>query len=131
MDLQMTNHIAMFITTIAKLNSIILTMVLYFTIDSTDYNSISTEIIFTSGQTINDIQCTHITIMDDSNVLEDTESFQITLSAMDPFVIFPSTQDSIDININEDPQDGSFIYSYLLSCGSQPTRCMDIIILLL
>ena len=56
--------------------------------------------------------------MDDNNVLEDTESFQITSSAMDPFVIIPSTQDSIDININEDPLDGSF--SYLLSCGSQP-----------
>ena len=79
-------------------------------IDSTDYNSISTEeIVFTSGQTINDIQCTPIAIMDDNNVLEDTESFQITLSAMDPFVIIPSTQDSIDININEDPLDGSFI----------------------
>ena len=41
-------------------------------------------------------------------MLEDTESFRITLLAMDPFVIIPSTQDSIDININEDPQDGSF-----------------------
>ena len=77
---------------------------------STDYNSISVEeVVFTSGQTVNDTQCTPITIMDDDNVLENTESFQITLSAMDPFVIIPSTQDSIDININEDPLDGSFI----------------------
>lgn len=84
---------------------------------STDYNSISVEeIVFTSGQTVNDTQCTPITIMDDNNVLEDTESFQITLSATDPFVIIPSTQDSIDININEDPLDG--LFSYLLSFGS-------------
>ena len=69
-------------------------------------------IVFTSGQTVNETQCTTITILDD-NVLEDTESFQITLSAMDPFVIIPSAQDSIDININEDPLDGSF--SHLLS----------------
>ena len=81
---------------------------------SIDYNSISVEeIVFTSGQTVNDTQCTPITILDD-NVLEDTESVQITLSAMDTFVSIPSTQDSIDININEDPLDGSF--SYLESC---------------
>ena len=77
---------------------------------SIDYNSINVEeIVFTSGQTVNDTQCTPITILDD-NVLEDTESFQITLSAMDPFISIPSTQDSIDININEDPLDGSFSY---------------------
>ena len=82
-------------------------IVVFCNIASTDYNSISVEeVVFTSGQTVNDTQCTPITIMDD-NVLEDTESFRITLSAMDPFVIIPSTQDSIDININEDPQDGS------------------------
>jgi hypothetical protein len=55
--------------------------------------------------------------MDDNNVLENAESFVITLSAMDPFVIIPSTQDNVVININEDPMDGSL--SYLLSCGSQ------------
>jgi hypothetical protein len=84
---------------------------------STDYNSISVEeIVFISSQTVNDTQCIPITILDDNNALEITESFQITLSAMDPFVIIPSTQDSINININEDPLDGSF--SYLLSCDS-------------
>ena len=76
---------------------------------STDFNFINAEeIVFTSGQMVNDTQCTPITILDDNNVLEDIESLQIILSAMDPFVMIPSTQDSIDININEDPQDGSF-----------------------
>jgi hypothetical protein len=84
---------------------------------STDYNSINVEeIVFTSSQMVNDTQCTPITIMDDNNVLEVTESFKITLSAMDPFIIIPSTQDSINVNINEDPLDGSF--GYLLSCNT-------------
>ena len=78
---------------------------------SVDYISISAEeIVFTSGQTVNGIQCTPITIMDDSNVLENAESFEIVVSSMDPFIIIPSAQDNIIININEDPLDGSFVY---------------------
>jgi hypothetical protein len=89
-----------------------------FNIASADYISVSVEeTVFTSNQTVNDIQCIPITILDDINVLEDTESFEITLSTMDTFIIIRSTQDNIIININEDPVDGSFKF---LSCGSQP-----------
>ena len=85
---------------------------------SVDYNSISAEeIVFTSGQTVNDIQCTPITITDDSNVLENDESFEVVVSSMNPFVSIPSAQDNIVININEDPLDGSFVYN-LFDCGS-------------
>jgi hypothetical protein len=92
-------------------------MVFYATTASVDYNSISIEeIVFTSGQTVNDIQCTPITLLDDSNVLEYAESFQIIVSSMDLFVSIPSTQDNIVININEDPLDGSFVYLSLLLC---------------
>ena len=77
---------------------------------SVDYNSISgEEIVFTSGQTVNDIQCTPITILDNGNVLENTESFQVTMSAADPFIRFLPMQDSIVVNINEDPLDGSLV----------------------
>ena len=86
---------------------------------SVDYNSISgEEIVFTSGQTVNDIQCTPITILDNGNVLENTESFQVTMSAVDPFIRFLPMQDSIVVNINEDPLDGLLIIiviSYRLS----------------
>lgn len=85
---------------------------------SVDYISISAEeIVFTSGQTVNGIQCTPVTIMDDSNVLENAESFEIVVSSMDPFVNIPLAQDNIIININEDPLDGSFVYC-LFDCGN-------------
>jgi hypothetical protein len=48
--------------------------------------------------------------LDDSNVLENAESFQINLSAMDPVVVIQSTYDNIVLNINEDPLDGLFNY---------------------
>ena len=78
---------------------------------SVDYSPVSLEeIVFTSGQTVNDLQCTPITILDDSNMLENAESFQVTLSSMDQFVWIPSMQENTVININEDPLDGLFIY---------------------
>ena len=80
----------------------------YFTTAASfDYTSITgEEITFISGQTVNDIQCTTVTVLDDSNVLENAESFQVIVSAMDMFVNVPLGQESIVININEDPQDG-------------------------
>ena len=80
----------------------------YFTTAASfDYTSITgEEITFTSGQTVNDVQCATVTVLDDSNVLENAESFQVIVSAMDMFVNVPLGQESIVININEDPQDG-------------------------
>jgi hypothetical protein len=87
-------------------------IMVFYNTASADYNSIGIEeIIFMSDEAVNDTQCTPITILDDSNVLENTESFQITLSSIDPFVSIPSAQDNIIININEDPMDGSFSYT--------------------
>ena len=50
-------------------------------------------------------------------MLENAESFQVLVSAMDQFVIILPTQDDIVINIIEDPLDGLFIYSYLKCMG--------------
>lgn len=67
------------------------------------------EIVFTSGQSVNDIQCIAITILDDSNVLENAESLMVSVSSADLFVIVLSLQANIVININEDPLDGSLV----------------------
>ena len=74
---------------------------------SDDYTSVTgSEITFTSGQMVNDTQCISIAILEDSNVLENSESFQLTLSAMETFITFTVGQNNIIININEDPLDG-------------------------
>ena len=63
-------------------------------------------ITFTSGQTVNSVQCISVTILEDSNVLENAESFGLVLSATETFIAFALGQNSIEININEDPLDG-------------------------
>lgn len=103
----------------------------FFYTASIDYNSISVEeIVFTSGQSVNDIQCTAITILDDSNVLENPESFIVSVSTADVFVIVLSPQDNIVININEDPLDGSFVQSKLRACTymTYPRRIAKILV---
>ena len=74
------------------------------------------EITFTSGQMVNNVQCISITILEDSNVLEDSESFQLTLSATEAFTIFPAGQNNIIINVNEDPLDGLSDFIYMGAC---------------
>ena len=89
------------------LNILFLYSFYFTTAASFDYTSITgKEITFTSGQTVNDVQCMTVTVLDDSNVLENAEFFQVIASAMDMYVNVPSGQESIVININEDPQDG-------------------------
>ena len=67
------------------------------------------EIVFTSGQSVNDIQCIAITILDDSNVLENAELFIVSVSSADLFVVVLPSQANTVININEDPLDGSLV----------------------
>ena len=69
-----------------------------------DYTGVvDKEITFRAGDSM---QCIHIDIVDDRNVLEEMlESFVLTLTALEPFVTIPSEQESITINIFEDPLD--------------------------
>ena len=55
------------------------------------------------------MQCIQIAIADDNNILEEVlETFRVTLTAIEPFIITRSQQDSVSINIFEDPMDGRF-----------------------
>ena len=68
-------------------------------------------------RTVDDVQCISIAIMDDSNVLEGPESFQVMLTASDSSVTIPFSQESIIINVNEDPLDSRFMpLIILISC---------------
>ena len=53
------------------------------------------------------MQCIQVYITDDNNVLEDMESFQLNLTALESFIFVPR---GIVIDIFEDPQDGKWIY---------------------
>jgi hypothetical protein len=64
------------------------------------------EIVFRAGESI---QCIQIAIADDNNILEEMiETFRVTLTATEPFVTTRSEQESVSINIFEDPMDGRF-----------------------
>ena len=53
------------------------------------------------------MQCIPVSIADDRNILEDImETFRVMLSATEPFVTIRSQQESVTINIFEDPMDG-------------------------
>ena len=55
------------------------------------------------------MQCIQIAIADDNNILEEIlEIFRVTLTATEPFVTTRPQQDSVSINIFEDPMDGRF-----------------------
>ncbi len=55
------------------------------------------------------MQCIQVAIADDNNILEEMiETFSVTLTATEPFIITRSQQESILINIFEDPMDGRF-----------------------
>ena len=74
---------------------------------SIDYaDVVASELTFIAGQTVGDRQCISISIIQDSNVLEAQESFQLVLTAVETFIIIPSGQDGIIIYVNEDPLDG-------------------------
>ena len=72
---------------------------------TTDYTAVvNREITFRAGESM---QCIQVAIGDDRNVLEAMmESFRVTLTARESFVSIPSQQESISINIFEDPLDG-------------------------
>ena len=76
-------------------------------IASTDYISIiNGEIVFGAG---NVMQCIQVAIADDNDVLEEVlETFRVTLTATEPFITIRSQQESVSINIFEDPMDGRF-----------------------
>ena len=72
------------------------------------------------------MQCIQVDIVDDGNILEEImETFRVTLTATEPFVTIQSQQESILINIIEDPLDGkcmlSVIFSVLIFSGSIST----------
>ena len=71
-----------------------------------DYSGVINNVItFLEGQTV---QCIQINITDDENVLEeDLESFQLTLTALESFII---VRRRIVPNIYEDPDDSKQIY---------------------
>ena len=69
----------------------------------------ASEITFMAGQTVGDKQCISISILQDSNVLEDQESFQVILTAVETFITIPSGYENIIIYIDEDPFDGGII----------------------
>ena len=72
-----------------------------------DYSPVvGSEIVFVSGQTVNDVQCLSVSLQDDSNVLENPELFLVMLSTADSFVVIRPGQEDIVINVNEDPTDG-------------------------
>ena len=53
------------------------------------------------------MQCIQVAIADDNDVLEEVlETFRVTLTATEPFVTIRSQQESVSINIFEDPMDG-------------------------
>ena len=55
------------------------------------------------------MQCIQIAIADGNNILEEIlEIFTVTLTATEPFVTTRPQQDSVSINIFEDPMDGRF-----------------------
>lgn len=70
-----------------------------------------------AGQTVGDVQCINVVILEDSNVLEALESFQLTLTASESFITIPSGRESIMINIIEDPLDGGFHTTLLVHCS--------------
>lgn len=67
---------------------------------------INREITFRAGESM---QCIEVAITNDRNILEEImETFQVTLTATEPFVAIRSQQESILINIFEDSLDGRF-----------------------
>lgn len=83
-----------------------------FNLASVDYAHVAaSEITFMAGQTVGDTQCITVSIIQDSNVLEDQESFQLILTATETFITIQSGQESIRIYINEDPLDGEILYT--------------------
>ena len=53
------------------------------------------------------MQCIQVAIVDDGNILEEImETFRVMLTETEPFVDIRSQQESILINIIEDPLDG-------------------------
>ena len=71
----------------------------------TDYVSIvNREIVFGDGDIM---QCIGVAIADDTNILEElVETFRVTLTATEPYVTIQPQQESVSINIFEDPMDG-------------------------
>ena len=71
-----------------------------------DFQSVNTQLIFTSGQTTGDTQCTNLQVLDDS-ILESDETLTLQLVADDPsVVVITASADSAVVTIEEDPTDG-------------------------
>lgn len=62
--------------------------------------------VFLSGQAVGDKQCVTISILDDSNVLEYSEYFQLVVTSLSSIVVVPPGHEAQVIQILEDPQDG-------------------------
>ena len=78
----------------------------YSAVPTQDFQSVNTQLIFTSGQTAGDTQCTNLQILDDS-ILESDETFNLQLAADDTSVVTITVgADSSVVTIREDPMDG-------------------------
>ena len=71
-----------------------------------DYQNVSTQLTFTSGQTNGSMQCTDLLVLDDS-ILEAAETFSLMLIADDASVVeITADAQSAVVTIEEDPTDG-------------------------
>jgi hypothetical protein len=69
---------------------------------------------FTSGQSTGDIQCGVVTILDNS-ILEGGRSFRVQLGEIrsETSVKINETMTSMDIDIENDPNDSKFVFQYI------------------
>ena len=73
-----------------------------------DFQSVDTQLTFTSGQTTGGMQCTDLQILDD-NILESEETLTLHLVSNDTSVVVITTNaESAVVTIEEDPTDGNY-----------------------
>ena len=74
--------------------------------DPQDFQSVNTQLMFTSGQETGGMQCTNLQVLDDS-ILEDEETLTLHLVADATSVVgITASADSAVVTIGEDPTDG-------------------------
>ena len=73
---------------------------------SQDFQRVNTQLNFTTGQTVGDMQCTDLQVLDDS-ILESTETLTLQLvSDNTEEVVITTGADSAVVTIEEDSTDG-------------------------
>ncbi len=75
-------------------------MLLFIAAGASDFTTLSTDVIFTSGSTDNDVSCVNITILEDY-VLEGYQTFTLTLTTSDSDVVLGTEKAMIIILDND------------------------------